>query len=295
MRGVSVEKPWRSFWICVAITLVGAGLMAWGGLSGGFEGQDASLPGGAVAVGLLVVVMGPLLALNFYRGVGAIASLRAGKGVIAQWTVNADDLAAFLRHDAERSARGPLFENWCAPSGVTNAGGVRVAFSDEALLFGDTYFGLPARGIVQFLGVQIYDASPAVVEFSVQLSSFRPTASAFAVDRNLGCVRVPIAPEARDAAELVRRHYASVLDGSIAVNPRRWRRGRRIGLGIAAFGAVSGALGLAFWEKTPFALSSDAHANLVVTLTVAGIMVTSGGLGLTALAWFMDPLRDKRF
>ncbi|MEQ1929003.1 MAG: hypothetical protein ABL957_00530 [Parvularculaceae bacterium] len=284
MRGVSVRKPERSLAICLGASVIAVWAVASGALEMRATGQDGGWPGVKVGVGLVFLILGPLVALNFYRGVKAIADLKAGKRVIARWTVSPAALAAFREADAKRSALGPPYQNWLYPAKDVSGGSAEVIFGDDAVLFAGDYFGLPAAGLLRIGGVQILDGDPQALEFGVALTSAHDL-NTIHVRTQRGVVRVPVAPDARAEAHAVLNHFQGVRNGEVAANPAFWPQRRRAGAAVALLGAAAFLIGMLFRE---------APGLVPLIAAVVGAISSLGGVVLFVLAWFLDPHKKKR-
>lgn len=289
MRGISVKGPERSLAICVLVSALAAAAVWSGAREISVSGSQAGWSGVAVGVGLVFLIIAPLMALNFWRAVRAIAALERGRRVIARWTVSAEELAAFNAMDARRSALGPEYRNWYRPPESAPAGGLSVIFGDDAVLLGREYFGLSPTGMFRYGGVQIISDTTPSIEFGVVFTSMHDTGSSVSIDRHTGVVRAPIARDALTEARGVLQHFEQVASGAKQGNPGFWPSRRRIGLVMALLGAASFALGMLLPEAL------DPKALIRVITAVLGVITCLGGLFVMALAWALDPYKKKRF
>ena len=288
MRNHGVRRPGRSMAICVAMALAGGAAIAWGAWTMNALGHETDATAAAIGLGILPAIFGILFFFNFcwaYRIVGRMRRAGApglavpaggaggtGAGLLARWTVAPATLDLFREAEARRPGRR---NDWRVPR-HSPPGGLDVIFSEDAVLIGDTLFGLATTGMARFDGVRRTEGSPAWLEFGTKLTwgTAQPT---FRLHPSRGALRVPIAHDAGAAADLVLRHYQDVIARRTIVKPHFWRLRIRLGLGAAVIGTLAAAIGFGL-------RGSSLPVDLLVGMAVIGIMVALGGLVLAAAA-----------
>lgn len=239
MFSPGIRNPQRSLLICVAITLAACASIAWGVIEMNAAGQETLGSGLKIGLALLPAILAPLMALNFWGAMKAMASMRRGENAIARWGIPSAELAEFAAIDKVRSKRVVAQINDWSPPAEPSPSGIEVIFAPNAVLAGDTYFSLVTTGPYRFTGVRLLSGSTATIAFST-LTTY---ANRFGLRTTAGELRIPVSSLAGSEAAKVVAHFERVSAGKIIANPNFYRRRMRIGLIAAPIFFAIAALG----------------------------------------------------
>lgn len=273
-----IGNPRRSVRICLAAMALGAAAVLWGLLA--IDGAEKEPPGAgaAIGIGLLFCIVFTLFLFNFLWAVRLTDRMKRGEGVIARWTVPAHTLEEFRTDDADpRKMRRK--NDYRLPRKIPPEG-LEVIFSPDAVMIGNTCFGLARSGIARFTDVAIVPGNPLSIAFRMALTTARATSyggTHLATSRSE--LRVPVARTASAEASKVLSHYTAVQQGRIQVKPKFWTLRLKIGLWATALGATSFALGM-----TLNALKIELGL-LPFLMAVIGGVIAPFGLILALIAW----------
>lgn len=271
-----VTRPDRSVLIAAGVTVGSATALAWGALTMIAEGGEPPGTSIAVAVGIIGVVFGPLLLINFLWAVRIVGRLRRGEGVIARWTVSPETFERFREDEARRKdANGP--NDWRLPK-TTPSAGVEVIFSEDGVLVGETFFGLASSGLAHIHGFETIPDSPLALRFATALTTGQWRSSGSQIVTQFGELRIPVATGANEELARVVEHFRLVLTGERLVKPDFWKGRVRLGLWIIAISAVIAAGG--------FGLNAAKVELGIIPLIMAvtGVIFAFGGLILAFIA-----------
>lgn len=277
LMGVGIRNAERSALIALAMLGLGAGMIVTGVAEMNGLGRETLSTAVRIGFGIPLATIGLVMFVNFQRGAHLMKAMRRGDKLVARWTLAPDAYAAFCEANARRNALGPEYRNSYEPPETTPAGGVEVIFAEDAVMIGDDYFGLSARGMFTFGGIQIVPGSPASLEFGLSFVSLSKVTT-IQTRRTTGLLRVPISAAAKDEGRRVLRHFEKVRSGEIVARPDFYPSRMRIGLYVAGLGALVAAAG--------FGLEAiDARLGAIpLVMAVCGSMVALGGLVLALLA-----------
>lgn len=281
MFSPGIRNPQRSVLICIVIGLLSLASIAWGVLEMQAEGKETLGSGLKIGLALLPAMLAPLMALNFWGGMKVIAAIRRGENVIARWTVTAAELAEFAASNQTRNALGIAHYNDWSPPRDAPSSGIEVIFTADAVLVGDTYFGLSTSGIYRFSHVWLLSDSGPAVAFRTILTG----ANRFGTRTTVGELRIPISRIASAEATKVVAHFEQVRTGEVIANSDFYKRRIRIGLiGAPIFLAIA-ALG--FVLQSTIGASEDFDPTILIAI---GLIP---GIGLLILA-FAASVLDAR-
>lgn len=160
-----------------------------------------------LALGLFPALLGSVAFFYYLHYAGRVRAMRRGQGLVARWTVPADEFRRFREAEARISARSVIVNYYRPPESIPEAG-VEVLFSDSGVLIGDGYFPLSTTGSRRVESVRHAEAVADTLEFSIGLASSARTSSATVQStRVLYVLRVPVAQSAGHEANAVLRHY----------------------------------------------------------------------------------------
>ncbi len=272
----AVFRPGRSLLIAAVITAAGAASLAWGVTTMAAIKGETELTAVAVALGLLAVIFGPLLMINFYWAVRIVRRMRRGEGVIARWTVTPETFERF-REDERRRGETDGPNDWSVPR-RTPGEGVEVIFSEDGVLVDETYFGLASAGLAHVRAVETLADNPLALRFATAMTTTQWRSSGSELILIPGALRIPVATGANEDLARVLEHYRLVLAGERLVKPGFWKLRVRLGLWGAG---VSGAVAAAGFGLNALGLDLG-EAPLV--MAVAGTMFAIAGLVLALIA-----------
>lgn len=201
MRDRGITKPGL-----MAAALAAAGLVAtlWG--FAGAKPAPGSAEGFVRTLGIVAMVVGGLMTVNYLYALSLVRGLRRGEGVLAGWTVPPAEFERFREVERARKSRK---NNWRMPRGDWPSG-LPVVFGADAVLVGDTYFRLLGKGISRFRDVRIESDAVSSVEFAMRLT-VHGAGTLGQTARYRGHLRIPIANAAGAQAARVISHFQQVL------------------------------------------------------------------------------------
>lgn len=276
MRNRGVWHPGRNALLCGVVALGGMVAVALGAAEMQALGQETGRTAALIAIGLLAAILGTAMFINFLRAWAIFRALRAGRGVIARWTVPADQFARFRAIDRRFAERGNGDNDYRPPRAIP-AGGVPVLFAEDGVLIGGCYFALTTTGLSRFGAVDLIASDPPMITFGTAMTVMA-NPGRFSMRTIHGTLRVPVAAEAGPLGGKVALWYRQVADRRVIVKPHFWRTRLRAGLAIAAVAALLAGIGFALAEQ------NQALANVPLLLAVAGTIVALAGLALAAIA-----------
>jgi hypothetical protein len=208
-----------------------------------------------------------LLAVNFWRGIRVIASLRRGTNAIGRWTVTAAELAEFAASNKARNALGIEHHNeWHMPRDLP-AAGIEVTFAPDRVLVGDTYFALSTTGLFRFTNVWMLAGTTLAIAFRTLLT----LANRFGARVTLGELRIPVSRLAGAEAARAVTYFEEMSAGKMIANPNFYRTRLRVGLiGAPTFLAIA-ALGFVLGPNDMSEGSMSISSLMVIIGLVAGI------------------------
>jgi len=276
-----LSRPASAALVCAAITLASWGAILWGlqrpGVLSDVEGSPQAL---AIGLGVAPGVIAPMMMLVYLRGVRAVRAARHGDQVLGRWTVSASELAEFAINDAARNALGDAYRNiWTSPAEAP-AKGIEIIFVPDAVLVGGRLFPLVTTGAFRFDGMQVLPESPLAIEFRVFVSDISDSVSSGSTEQVL---RLPVSRLARSELANVLEHFRRVDARELIVNPNFFLNWLRAGLIAAPLCFVISAWG--FWLSTHSA--GEVWLNVLLLMTVGGLMGGLGALAISAVAWMM--------
>ena len=190
--------------IAAASAVGGFSAMMWS-----FAGATPT-PGSTEAVarslGIVTLIVGTLMAMNYFYALVLVRKLRRGEGVIAKWTVSSAGFDSFRRVEKTRTKRK---NNWRMPRGDWPSG-LPVIFGANAVLVGDSYFLLRSRGLSRFYNVRIETDTVSSVEFAMCLTVLS-AGSLGGTARYRRHLRVPISTLAGVEAARVVGHFRQFI------------------------------------------------------------------------------------
>lgn len=182
MRDRGITRSGLKAVIAAAVAVCGAASLWWS------LADPAHAAAPARPLGIVALIVGTLMALNYLHAHALVRKMRRGEGVIERWTVAPATFARF--RDLER-ARKTRKNNWRMPRGDW-PDGLPVIFSANAVLAGHTYFRLAGSGISRFTFARIEQDAVPSVEFAMRLTVVGAGTQGRTA-RYRGHLRVPIA------------------------------------------------------------------------------------------------------
>ena len=204
MRDRGITNPGLTASIGTALAVGGASALTWS--FAGAAPAPGSIEGVARSLGTVALIVGTLMALNYFYALLLVRKLRRGEGVIASWIVPSLEFDRFRRVERARTKRK---NNWRMP-GADWPSGLPVAFSANAVLVGDSYFLLRSRGLSRFYNVRIETDTVSSVEFAMCLTVLS-AGSHGGTARYRGHLRIPISTRASVEAARVVGHYRQII------------------------------------------------------------------------------------
>jgi hypothetical protein len=203
MRDRGISNPGTKAWIAGALALCGAAALIWG-----LQAPDPAWPPAVAAktLGTVVLVVALLMTANYLYARSLIGRMQRGEDVIGRWTVAPAAFAKF--RDIER-ARETRKNNWRVP-GKEMPEGLEVIFTRHAVLAGNTWFRLAAKGMTRFSNVRIETDAVPSIEFSMRLT-IAGAGSLHQTARYKGHLRVPIADGAAAEAARVVEYFRGLV------------------------------------------------------------------------------------
>jgi hypothetical protein len=272
-----VRNPRRSFWIAAALFLLGGAAILGGALEMTLAGRESTATGMAIGGGILAAIIGLFMSFNFLWAVRLTDAMRRGEKVIARWTMPPGQFDEFRANDAALRSQGRR-NDYKIPR-ATPAGGVEVIFSQDAVLIGDTFFGLSSTGLARFQSVGLLPGNPVCISFGTVMTMGRVGSAGASFTTITGELRIPVARTANDEARAVLDHYRAVVGRRTIVKPHFWTLRIKIGLYAALIAALVSACGFLL-----NALKVDLGIVPLI-MAVAGAVTALGGLILALLAW----------
>ena len=280
MRNRGFRNPVLFFAVCASVSVISWVAVAWGAVTMAVTGVETAGPSAAVGLGFAPAIIATGMTLLGWKGLKTVAATQRGEGMIARWTVSAEEYADFLRNNAARNALGPGYDNdWQPPREIPEKG-LDVVVRADGVMVGDAYFGLVNTGALKFEGVQMLPENPLAIEFGTVATSFTQGSSSFHTRRVRGVLRLPVSRLGRDEGVKVLKHYRQVDAREIVVNPGFYLGRIRFGLAAATICFVIAALGFAI-EFSPW---GDGWENWTLPMAVVGIVAGIGGLVLARIA-----------
>lgn len=284
MRNRGIRNPELNALIAFALFAMGTAGIVYGAVTMRRLGEETGATASAIGIGIVFAVIGFFMTLNFLWAVQLTRAMRRGERVIARWTVPADAFEAFRTADAARTKLG-TDNDYRLPRRIPPSG-IDVIFANDAVLIGNTYFGLSSSGLARFKSAKLLTGTP-MLEFDTRLLSARSEPRVKVQDIE-GVLRIPVAPTASDDARRVVAHYIDVLERRVIVKPDFWpfrvRLGRRVAIVfslIAAGGFLLNYLRIELGE-------------VPLLMAVVGTIVALGGLLLAFIASMMDISKKRR-
>ena len=198
MRDRGITRPGLKASIAAALAVCGAASLCWS------LADPAHAPPPARPLGIVALIVGTLMALNYLYAHSLVRKMRRGEGVIERWTVAPATFERF--RDLER-ARKKRKNNWRMPRGNW-PDGLPVIFSANAVLAGHTYFRLAGSGVSRFIFARIEQDVVPSVEFAMRLTVVGAGTQGRTA-RYRGHLRVPIA----DGADVQAARVVSYFQG----------------------------------------------------------------------------------
>jgi hypothetical protein len=146
--------------------------------------------------GLLLTAAGIGGGAYFHGETRRYDRLRAGKGIVARWTVEQSVWQRFLALDATFSDQNPIAADY-----VAHGGPVEVIFASEGLLVDDDFHTISKRDSVPYGGPFWHAGPPALLVFSFSVPC--------EVGTNDWSLRVPVPPEAVAEGRRVYEHFTA--------------------------------------------------------------------------------------
>lgn len=244
------------------------------GLPGILRNEESAAVGVAVVAGL-VGFFAAIMTFNFWKALRIARQLERGEGIVAQWTVRAEAVAAFRRAEATRS---PNHFRLRSDEAIT------VTFGGEAVLAAGQLYVMPTAGLQKVHAVRLHHGDPPFLEFGTSVIAPKGSPSARTIGRTYGTLRVPATD--RERAVAVVWHYEAMLSGRTIVAPGRWTNRIRAGVVGLILSGVCGLVGYVLAEANDWRAEGPLWWVPLVLLIVAPIV----GLGsliatLIAINW----------
>lgn len=267
MFSAGIRNPQRSVMICLAVTVIAWASIAWGVYEMHATGEETPGSGLKIGLALLPAILAPLPAVNFWRGIRVIASLRRGTNAIGRWTVTAAELAEFAASNKARNALGIEHHNeWHMPRDLP-AAGIEVTFAPDRVFVGDTYFALSTTGLFRFTNVWMLAGTTLAIAFRTLLT----LAKRFGARVTLGELRIPVSRLAAAEAARAVIYFEEMSAGKMIANPNFYRTRLWVGLiGAPTFLAIA-ALGFVLGPNDMSEGSMSISSLMVIIGLVAGI------------------------
>ena len=287
--GVGGFGPRRQavFWL---IATVGCAVAIWTGAADmirlGHETASTVIRIAFGMVGATICIIFLVLAL---KAVAVLRRAKAGHGMIARWTVSADDLDTFRENDRARGKAG--LRNVLRYPRKSPKDGLEIVFLDDHAIVGNKVFGLVTTGMQRFTGIQVLPQNPLAIEFDLMLTTLVTGSTSFHVVRNAQVLRIPVGRLARAEAVKVLNHFRSVGARETIVNPNFY--GRRIRFGwwwlVASVGCAVAGFAMNRPNMTPD------EVILPLSLAVGGSVSAIGAAILVLICWQLrrDQFRDS--
>lgn len=273
-----IRNPARNALISLVILVVSVTALVAGIVVMISAGRETTFSAIAIGLGALGSILSPFLLINFVWGMRLVGAMRRGENVIGRWTVAADQFKRFRANEARHAREG--HPNVYTPPRRTPAEGVEIIFTADAVLIGDTFFGLATTGVQHIRQAGIVPGDPLCLGFQTAILTGRQYATGVTTFRMAkGLLRIPVPDAAHADAKRVLDHYTAALAGQVVVKPDFWPRRIRWGLWVAGIAGIVAAAGFVL-EAT----EADSGV-LPVVLAVSGTVTAVAGLVLALIAW----------
>ncbi len=228
---------------------------------------------GGLKVGLISLIVAAVAVYYARR----CDQLRAGTDRIARWTVDPQQWNAFLELNQRLNATVGHLPCRIGSRWQRGSDGVEFMAGRDALLFGDEFHWLPARGAAKVTAVGWLEGPPPCLEFNI--THYGKYVTKYAL-------RVPIAPGAERDAVAVMEHFRTRIPPPLGMN---FRRRRKIALICAAIFGISTAV-LAVLPRDG---SPEARAMMFVGIFASAIFcATSLFIALVMHRWLKRSMQD---
>jgi len=266
-------RPKRDLIIAVVLLAISIPAFLYG-LPGILRNEESVAVGVAV-VGGLVGFFAAFMSLNFWKALRIARQLERGEGIVAQWTVRTEAVAAFRRAE---TTRGPNHFRLRSDESIT------VIFGGEAVLVAGQLYVMPTAGLQAVRAVRLQHGDPPFLEFDTSILTAKGSPSSRTIGLTYGTLRVPATD--RERAVAVVWHYEAMLSGRTIIAPNRWTNRIRVGVVGLILSGVSGVIGYVLAEANDWRAEGPLWWVPLVLLIVAPI----AGLGslivtLVALNW----------
>ncbi|MEO7178295.1 MAG: hypothetical protein ABIW83_05585, partial [Allosphingosinicella sp.] len=192
--------------IAAALAVCGVAAIIWSSQSFPMTQEQISATNLARSLGIVTLVIGSLMTLNYLYAFALVRKMLRGDGVVERWTVAPATIERF--RDAER-ARKRRKNNWRIPRRSWPKG-LPVVFSANAVLVGDTYFRLVGRGTSRFTFARIDNDGVPYVEFSMTVTVIGAGPQSRTA-RYRGHLRIPMADAAGVEAARVVSYFQKLV------------------------------------------------------------------------------------
>ncbi|MGL5011556.1 MAG: hypothetical protein ACRC6I_16885, partial [Paracoccaceae bacterium] len=156
--------PLRDFRIALAILLIGLAACAFAAFGPGtFDQSPPRMI--AAAAGGFVALFGGFITANFYWAMRLARKLITGKDVIANWTIPAADMRAFLAADATSGRQRNLWR----PKPDAAQRDIAIRFGPELILADGQLLSIPTVGTQCFRAVHVIPSQPPVIAFAIHI------------------------------------------------------------------------------------------------------------------------------
>ena len=186
--------------------------------------------------------------------------LRAGADRIARWTVDPQQWHAFLELNKRLNAVPGNLPCRLGSQRQRGTDGVEIMAGRDALLCGDEFHWLPARGADRVTAVAWLEGPPPCLEFNI--THYGKYVIKFSL-------RVPIAPGAESDAIRVLEHFHARIPPPLRMNFRRRRK-------IALIFAIICGISTAVFAVLPRDASAEMRAFMLVGIFASAIFCATG-------------------
>lgn len=265
-----MRRPHRVRRIAVVLALMGGAAMAIAIMLHFYYGKAIWIVPLLGVGGLKVALISGAVAATAAYYARRCDQLRAGADRIARWTIDPQRWHAYLELNERLNATVGHLPCRIGPKWQRGAEGVEFMAGRDALLFGDEFHWLPARGADKVTAIGWLEGPPPCLEFIITMHGKYITTYS---------LRVPIAPGAESDALRVLEHFRTRIPPPLRMN---FRRRRKIALICAAIFALSTAV-LAIMPRDA---SAEMRAMLFVgTFASAIFCATSLFIALVMHKW----------
>jgi hypothetical protein len=156
-----------------------------------------------ILVGVVLTLLGALVALDAQIDVRNEANLQDGKDVLARWHIDAASWRAFIALNEELNRGTGAYPNELSIRGEIPAQGIDVMVGKSAARIDGNIYRLSTRFALQITRAEFkeYGDLPSCVELDLY------TPSGLHVDARRSCLRFPVAPDAQRDAERVVAYF----------------------------------------------------------------------------------------